>query len=525
MDPQGSRRVLDVVHRRSSRDASRRGDDVAISGFAKFRRIDRPARMARNPATGEQVKVKAKRVARITPLKNFKDAVLSGKKAPGQEGAGQEGSRQEGRGQEGSGQEDRRQEGSGQEEGVAKRRQASLNVRDTSVITRTSPGRVPGLARAYAPSRGRRVARGRAVSRPAPARRTVPHRAQHDRGRRTRCSCACAPTPATAGASAPRRADARVRRRDARHRPARVPRRAGPPRVRGRAPSTTCAGTTRRAAALRVRAARRAPARRGRLAGRRGSGADRATVDAGVAIGPGRRPRRRCAASSPRYVERRLPQHQVQDRTRTRRRRCCARRGPRSAPTCTLAADANGSYTLADARRLLAALDDLALQCIEQPLAPDALADHARSSHELRTPIGLDETITERRGRARRDRAPARARDRRIKVGRLGDRGRARACTTRACAAGVGALRGRDARDRRRPRRVARARVAPGLHVDRRLSASSRYFGADGDLTEPFVLDDGQLARPDRTRDSASHRSPTGSPRRTIARERLTARG
>jgi DNA-binding protein HU-beta len=55
------------------------GEDVAISGFAKFRRIDRPARMARNPATGEMVKVPAKRVARITPLKNFKDAVLSGK--------------------------------------------------------------------------------------------------------------------------------------------------------------------------------------------------------------------------------------------------------------------------------------------------------------------------------------------------------------------------------------------------------------------------------------------------------------
>ena len=56
-----------------------RGEDVAISGFAKFRRIDRPARMARNPATGEMVKVPAKRVARITPLKAFKDAVLSGK--------------------------------------------------------------------------------------------------------------------------------------------------------------------------------------------------------------------------------------------------------------------------------------------------------------------------------------------------------------------------------------------------------------------------------------------------------------
>lgn len=62
------------------------GEDVAISGFCKFRRIDRPARMARNPATGETVKVAAKRVARITPLKAFKDAVLSGR-APKKTGA------------------------------------------------------------------------------------------------------------------------------------------------------------------------------------------------------------------------------------------------------------------------------------------------------------------------------------------------------------------------------------------------------------------------------------------------------
>jgi DNA-binding protein HU-beta len=63
------------------------GEDVAISGFAKFRRVDRPARMGRNPATGETIKIKAKRSAKITPLKQFKDAVLSGrapaaKKAP-----------------------------------------------------------------------------------------------------------------------------------------------------------------------------------------------------------------------------------------------------------------------------------------------------------------------------------------------------------------------------------------------------------------------------------------------------------
>ena len=56
-----------------------RGEDVAISGFAKFRRVDRAARIGRNPATGEPVKIKAKRVAKITPLKAFKDSVISGK--------------------------------------------------------------------------------------------------------------------------------------------------------------------------------------------------------------------------------------------------------------------------------------------------------------------------------------------------------------------------------------------------------------------------------------------------------------
>jgi DNA-binding protein HU-beta len=58
------------------------GEPVMISGFAKFSRVDRPARMGRNPQTGEQIKIKASRRARITALKGFKDAVLAGKKAP-----------------------------------------------------------------------------------------------------------------------------------------------------------------------------------------------------------------------------------------------------------------------------------------------------------------------------------------------------------------------------------------------------------------------------------------------------------
>jgi DNA-binding protein HU-beta len=59
-----------------------KGEPVAISGFAKFARVDRPARMGRNPQTGEAIKIKASRRVRVTPLKAFKDAVLTGKAAP-----------------------------------------------------------------------------------------------------------------------------------------------------------------------------------------------------------------------------------------------------------------------------------------------------------------------------------------------------------------------------------------------------------------------------------------------------------
>ena len=58
------------------------GEPVAITGFAKFARVDRPARMGRNPQTGEAIKIKASRRVRVTALKAFKDAVLTGKAAP-----------------------------------------------------------------------------------------------------------------------------------------------------------------------------------------------------------------------------------------------------------------------------------------------------------------------------------------------------------------------------------------------------------------------------------------------------------
>ena len=59
-----------------------KGEIVNISGFAKFAKIKRPARMGRNPATGETIKIKAKTVAKITALKGFKDIALGVSAAP-----------------------------------------------------------------------------------------------------------------------------------------------------------------------------------------------------------------------------------------------------------------------------------------------------------------------------------------------------------------------------------------------------------------------------------------------------------
>ena len=51
------------------------GDKVALPPFGQFRVRDRAARIARNPQTGEPVKVPAKRVLRFTAARPLKEAV------------------------------------------------------------------------------------------------------------------------------------------------------------------------------------------------------------------------------------------------------------------------------------------------------------------------------------------------------------------------------------------------------------------------------------------------------------------
>ena len=47
-----------------------------LPGFGKMVKINRPARMGRNPATGEAIQIKAKTVVKFRMSKAAKDAVL-----------------------------------------------------------------------------------------------------------------------------------------------------------------------------------------------------------------------------------------------------------------------------------------------------------------------------------------------------------------------------------------------------------------------------------------------------------------
>ena len=57
----------------------KKGERVSLPGFGTFERRNRAARTARNPRTGEEIKVKAAKVPAFKPGASFKE-VVNGKK-------------------------------------------------------------------------------------------------------------------------------------------------------------------------------------------------------------------------------------------------------------------------------------------------------------------------------------------------------------------------------------------------------------------------------------------------------------
>ncbi|MEI7653691.1 MAG: HU family DNA-binding protein [Actinomycetota bacterium] len=53
----------------------KKGEKVVITGFISFDRVERKARTARNPQTGEPIQVKASRAPKVTIGAAFKKAI------------------------------------------------------------------------------------------------------------------------------------------------------------------------------------------------------------------------------------------------------------------------------------------------------------------------------------------------------------------------------------------------------------------------------------------------------------------
>ena len=66
--------VLDAIQ-----DAVAKGDKGAITGFGVFEKSERPARTARNPATGATIQVPKSSVPKFRPGADFK-ALVNGEK-------------------------------------------------------------------------------------------------------------------------------------------------------------------------------------------------------------------------------------------------------------------------------------------------------------------------------------------------------------------------------------------------------------------------------------------------------------
>ncbi len=163
-------------------------------------------------------------------------------------------------------------------------------------------------------------------------------------------------------------------------------------------------------------------------------------------------------------------------------------------PDILLQVDANAAYSLADGHvTALAALDSFELLLVEQPLPEDDVAGHAVLATRIATPICLDESIL-----SAESATDAIARGAcsivNIKAGRVGGYLEAARVHDVCRAAGVAVwCGGMLETGLGRAANLALAGM-PGFTLPGDTSGSDRYYRPD--ITEPFVLEDGQLRVP-----------------------------
>ena len=166
----------------------------------------------------------------------------------------------------------------------------------------------------------------------------------------------------------------------------------------------------------------------------------------------------------------------------------------RFGPELMLQVDANGSYRRSDIAHL-ASLDQYSLLLIEQPLPEEDLIGHTLVAERLTTPVCLDESIVSADSAATAIALGA-CSVVNIKAGRVGGYLEARAvhdvCVSNGVPVWCGGMLetglGRAAN-------LALASL-PGFSLPGDISASDRYFRDD--ITEPFVLRNGEIAVPNK---------------------------
>ncbi len=72
LDKAAAKRVIDATLKAIT-DAAKKGEEVSLPGFGKFKVTNRPAREGRNPATGATIQIAAAKKLSFTPAKAVKD--------------------------------------------------------------------------------------------------------------------------------------------------------------------------------------------------------------------------------------------------------------------------------------------------------------------------------------------------------------------------------------------------------------------------------------------------------------------
>ncbi len=157
-----------------------------------------------------------------------------------------------------------------------------------------------------------------------------------------------------------------------------------------------------------------------------------------------------------------------------------------------LQVDANTAYTVSDGAHL-AELDEFDLLLIEQPLPEEQVLAHAQLARVVRTPICLDESIASAQAAADAIQLGA-CSIINIKPGRVGGYMEARRIHDLCAGHGIPVwMGGMLETGLGRAGNVAMAAM-PNFTLPGDTSASDRYY--DRDITEPFVLHEGQLTVP-----------------------------